>query len=296
MKDAFSKLHPITNLLFFVFSIGFAMFINHPVCIVLSIIAAGINAVYLNGKKAVLLSVKFLLPLIILTSIINPVFNHQGATIIEYLPWGNPLTLESIIYGITAAVLLSSAVLWFSCFNSVMTSDKFVYLFGRIMPSLSLVLSMALRFVPRFNAQLKEVRKAQKALGSDLSDGTIITRIKHSVIIISLMITWSLENAIDTSDSMKSRGYGLKGRTSFSIYKFTSKNAYCVSTMLAEIITIIFLISFGSIRFRYYPTVKGNLLDMQAIIFYIIYFIFLLTPMIINVGEGIKWKRLKSAI
>ena len=110
------------------------------------------------------------------------------------------------------------------------------------------------------------------------------------------MITWSLENAIDTSDSMKSRGYGLKGRTSFSIYKFTSKDAYCVSTMLAEIITIIFLISFGSIRFRYYPTVKGNLLDMQAIIFYIIYFIFLLTPMIINVGEGIKWKLLKSAI
>lgn len=296
MKDSFSKLHPITNMLFFVFAITFTMFINHPVCIAISLITAGLTAVYLNGKQALLFSLRFLLPLIILTAVINPVFNHRGATIIEYLPWGNPLTLESVIYGLTAAVLLSSAALWFSCFHKVMTSDKFVYLFGRVIPSLSLVLSMALRFVPRFNAQLKLVRKAQKAIGRDMSDGTILLRIKNGVKILSLMITWSLENAIDTSDSMKSRGYGLKGRTSFSIFKFTKKDACVLIAMLAEAAVIIELLFLGFAKFRYFPTIRGSMFGAGTIVFYAVYSLFLLIPLIINIGEGVKWKRLKSAI
>ncbi len=296
MKDSFSKLHPITNMLFFVFAIIFSMFINHPVCIALSLISAGLNAVYLNGRQTLIISLRFLLPLIILTALINPVFNHRGATIIKYLPWGNPLTLESIIYGLSAAVLLSSAALWFSCFHKVMTSDKFVYLFGRIIPSLSLVLSMALRFVPRFNTQLREVRKAQKAIGKDLSDGTVLLRIKNGVKIISLMITWSLENAIDTSDSMKSRGYGLKGRTSFSIFKFTQKDAWISAALLAAVTVLIVLIVLGFAKFRYFPTIKGNIFSAESIVFYTVYSLFLLTPLIINVWEGVKWKRLKSAI
>ncbi len=47
---------------------------------------------------------------------------------------------------------------WFSCYNKVMTSDKFIYLFGRLIPALSLILSMALRFVPGLTGQLKVIR------------------------------------------------------------------------------------------------------------------------------------------
>ena len=85
-----------------------------------------------------------------LAALVNPAFNHEGATILTYLPSGNPLTMESMFYGVAAAVMLASVVLWFSSYNEVMTSDKFVYLFGRIIPALSLVLSMALRFIPKF--------------------------------------------------------------------------------------------------------------------------------------------------
>ena len=296
MKDAFSKLHPFTNLLFFLFAVSFSMFINQPVCIFISVLTSALTAVYLNGKNILLFSLKVLLPLFLLTAIINPVFNHRGATILQYLPWGNPLTLESVIYGISAAALLLSAVLWFSCFNKVMTSDKFVYLFGRIIPSLSLVLSMALRFVPRFNAHLKEVRKAQKAMGADMSDGTVIIRIKHALRIFSLMITWSLENAIDTSDSMRSRGYGLKGRTSFSVFKITKSDLLYILIMLAEISALVVLLLSGAVKFSYFPLIKGNVFGAQSFVFYILYFLFQLTPLMINIGEGAKWKRLQSKI
>ncbi len=61
-----------------------------------------------------------------LAALVNPAFNHEGATILTYLPSGNPLTLESMLYGAAAAVMLASVVLWFSSFNEVITSDKFV--------------------------------------------------------------------------------------------------------------------------------------------------------------------------
>lgn len=296
MKDTFSQMHPIVNFVFFAFVIGLSMFILHPVCLVISLLCALINALYLNGKKAVRLSLLYLLPTVVLISIINPVFNHDGVTILTYFPWNNPLTLESIFYGIATAVLLSSVVLWFSCFNNIMTSDKFIYLFGRIIPSLSLVLSMALRFVPKFIAQFNVVRNTQKCIGRDISDGSLFYRLKNAVKIISIMITWALENAIETADSMKSRGHGLKGRTAFSIYRFSRRDAAILTAIVIIGVILTLMSIIDAAKFRYFPSVRGNVINVTSIVYYILYFALMILPLIINVWEGAKWKRLKSAI
>ena len=96
--------------------------------------------------------------------------------ILAYLPSGNPLTLESMLYGLASAALLSATLLWFTCYNAVMTSDKFIYLFGRVIPALSLVLSMTMRFVPRFRTQLHTVAQAQKYMGRDTENGKMCIR------------------------------------------------------------------------------------------------------------------------
>lgn len=170
-------------------------------------------------------NLKYMLPMLCFTALINPAFNHEGVTILIYLENGNPLTLESIVYGIAAATMLIAVMCWFSCYHVVMTSDKFVYLFGRIIPSLSLILSMVLRFVPRFKTQIHIVSSAQRCIGRDVSNGSVLTRIKQGIKILSIMVTWMMENAIETADSMKSRGYGLHGRTAFSIYSFDKEMA-----------------------------------------------------------------------
>lgn len=295
MKDAFSQMHPIVNFIFFAFVIGFSMFIMNPACLLISLVCALFNVLYLNGKKAVRLSVLYLLPTIIIIAIVNPVFNHDGVTMLAYFPWDNPLTLESIIYGIATAVLLSSIVLWFSCFNEVMTSDKFIYLFGRIIPSLSLVLSMALRFVPRFIFQFNVIRNSQKCIGRDISDGKLLQRLKNAAKIISIMISWALENAIETADSMKSRGHGLKGRTAFSIYRFSKRDAAVLSLIMTSGVILIIMSVLDVAKFRYFPSVKGNVISTPAIIYYALYFSLMIMPLAINVWEGIKWKRLRSA-
>lgn len=296
MTDAFSKLHPTVNFLFFAFVLALSMFIMNPICLALSLVCAFVNAVYLNGIKTVKLCLKFILPISLLIILINPVFNHQGVTIIAYFPWDNPLTLESIVYGAASSALLSAVVLWFSVFNSVITSDKIVYLFGRIIPSLSLVLSMSLRFVPKFSAQLKNVRNAQRCIGRDVSDGSAVSRIKNGIRIISIMLSWSMENAIETADSMKSRGFGLKGRTAYSIYKFDRRDLVMLIIVALLGVSVSVSAIMGVIDFTYYPSIKGSLTDVPSLIVFFLYGILMLIPTILNIGEGIKWKRLRSVI
>ncbi len=116
--------------------------------------------------------------------------------------------------------MLVSVLNWFSCYQVVMTSDKFIYLFGKAIPAMSLILSMVLRFVPKFKNQIVKISNAQKCIGRDVTNGNMLMKAKHGMKILSIMTTWALENSVETADSMKSRGYGLRGRNNFSIYRF----------------------------------------------------------------------------
>ena len=295
-KDAFYGFHPLVNFLYFVLTIQSAMLFRHPLCQIVSLISSLSYAIYLEGGKAVSVAVKFLLPVVLLTSVINPMFSHEGRTIMLYLPTGNPLTLESILYGISAGVMLASAFLWFRCFNLIITSDKFIYLFGKIKQALSLVLSMTLRFVPRFKKQMSIVADAQRVAGRDVSTGSIFKRLRNGITILSILITWSLENAIDTADSMKSRGYGLAGRTAFSIYRFDKRDQMAMLWLLGTGICILTGSVTKQLYWQYYPYIKGVTTQPVSIVLYIVYVLLCFTPLIINGKEDAKWRYLKSKI
>ncbi|MCL2121313.1 MAG: energy-coupling factor transporter transmembrane protein EcfT [Clostridiales bacterium] len=292
--DSFAGFHPLVNLLYFSAVIGFAMFFTHPACLGISLICAISYSLYMNGRKAAKFILVFMLPMLLFTALINPAFNHQGITILTYLPSGNPLTLESIVYGVAAATMLITVVSWFSCLNAVMTSDKLVYLFGRLIPALSLVLSMALRFVPRYREQLKIIANAQRCVGRGGTDGNIIQKMKHAVKIQSIMVTWALENAIETADSMNGRGYGLPGRSFFSLYRFDRRDGYALSYIAACSVIVISGTVSGAYSFRYFPSVRGLWTGLPTILLFIAYFALSIFPMIINIREDLLWRSIES--
>ncbi len=293
-RDTFSSYHPIINFIYFALVLVFSMCFMHPAYLAVSLATAVAYNIYLKGKKAVRFSLMYMLPMMLMAAVFNPAFNHEGATILTYLPSGNPLTLESVVYGVAAAVMLAAVVSWFTSFNEVITTDKFVYLFGRIIPALSLVMSMTLRFVPKFRNQIRVVSEAQRCVGRDVSDGSIFRRARNGITILSIMITWSLENAIETADSMKSRGYGLPGRSAFSIYRFDSRDKSALCWLIFCGVYIISGWIAGGAYFRYYPTMKGVEFSPIALSFLLVYLALCLTPVIINVKEDRKWKRLRS--
>ena len=294
MKDRFGHYHPLVNFLYFALVIGFSMALNHPLAQGISLVCAIVYAVQTEGRKAVLFTLKWCLPMVLLTAFINPAFSHEGRTILLYFPNGNPLTLESILYGISSGVLIATVMLWFLNFNRVITSDKFIYLFGRIIPAMSLVLSMTLRFIPKFKAQLQLVTDAQKSIGRDISEGTLWRRTKIAITVLSIMVTWALENAIETADSMKSRGYGLKGRTAFSIYRFDDRDkmallylGFCGFYLL----TGSMVSAFG---FRYFPSIRYIGVNAVTLSFQFGYVILCLMPVALNRAEERKWKAMHS--
>lgn len=294
-RDTFSGYHPVINLFYFVLVLAFAMVLMHPVCLGISLAAALCCTRTLGGKKAVRGSLLLLLPMAVLAAAVNVLFNHEGATILAYFPSGNPLTLESILYGVSAAVMLSALVLWFLCFSQVMTSDKLVYLFGRIIPALSLVISMTLRFVPKFKAQFKVVADAQKCAGRPIDEGKTITRIKNAVTVFSIMVTWSLENGIETADSMKSRGYGLPGRSAFSIFTFDKRDKKALLWLTFCAVTMIYGTASGGFAWQFYPVMRGRPVDAVVVFLYLIDLALGMTPVFLHWQEERNWKKLQEA-
>ena len=294
MDDCFAKYHPFVNFLYFTLVIGFSMTLGHPIAQGISLICALSYAVQTEGTKAALFSLKWCFPMFLLTAFINPAFSHEGMTILAYLPSGNPLTLESILYGLSAGTMLATVLLWFKNFNRVITSDKFIYLFGRVIPALSLVLSMTLRFIPKFKAQMNTVIDAQKSIGRDISQGSLWHRAKIAITVLSIMVTWSLENAIETADSMKSRGYGLKGRTAFSIYRLDDRDkmallflGFCGLYLLSGCIAD----AFG---FLYFPQLRYVGINMATMSFQFVYLCLCMMPIVLNWVEERKWKAIHS--
>ena len=294
--NEFKSYHPIVSFLYFAAVIGFSVVFMKPLCLIIGFLSGFVYSVILGGTKTLKFNLYCLIPLLLAAVLLNPLINHEGATILTYLPDGNPLTLESIVYGAASAFMLSSVVCWFSCFNKIMTSDKLIYLFGKIIPSFSLVLSMIFRFIPRFAEHIRIISSGRRCMCPSNGSGGIAAKAKNGVRVLSAMMSWSLEDSIDTADSMKSRGFGTGKRTAYSNFRFDRRDAILLTiiSVLAALITI------GGIthmfRFRYFPSVEWQPTSFFGIVSDVLYAVLFFIPIIIEAAEEIKWKKLKSKI
>ena len=286
-------------MLFFAGVIGVTMFVTHPVILAISLISGTAYCALLKGwKRTIRNNIILTLPVMIIAAAVNPMFNHYGVTILGYLPNGNPFTLESCVYGLVMALMLACVITWFACYTEVMTSDKFIYLFGRIIPALSLVLSMALRFLPRFSRQAGVIADGQKCVGRSMEHGSLIKRVKYGITIFSILVTWALENAIDTADSMKCRGYGEKGRTAFAIFRFDKRDGICLLAMAVCFAGVLAGAWKGYTFSRYNPRilVEGWPLSPISALVFGAYLLFCMLPVILEITDRILWKRRREGV
>ena len=283
-KDAFSKLHPVVLLVYFVLEFVFAVWLLHPAALCISLAAALAYHARLCGAKSVRLAAA-LFPVCLFAALLNPLFSHAGVTILAYFPSGNPLTLESVVYGGAAALSLAASVTLFACLSAVMTSEKMTYLFGRAMPSLGLLLSMTLRFVPRFAARYRAVREAQETLGLRRS------RKKTATAVLSATVTWALEGAVESADAMRARGWGSGERTSFTVYRFSARDRRMLLFFFVCGFFVLCGACGGGFRFRCYPSVRLAPLSPLSLAVWLAYAGFAFAPILYNGKEALRWKR-----
>lgn len=280
--DAFSRCHPAVNFLFFVAALGCGMVIQHPAYILAGVVSGGLYFCLLYGRRG-FSRIGMLLPLPILTAVLNPLINHRGKAVL-FLVMGKPYTLEALCYGLALGGIFLVMMLWFGCYSAVLTSDKFTSLFGSIIPSLSLLLVMVLRLIPAFTRKTKQVLDARRAIGMGAEQtGSIPEKLRSGMTVLSALTSWALEGSIITADSMRSRGYGCGKRTSFRLYRMTGRD-WVLLTLIGALFCIVLLA--GGTDASYTPAMKVAPLGWG----FPAYCALLLIPTIFEGKEAAAWR------
>lgn len=246
------RMNPFTVAIYFLSVILITAIVQSPVYSAAALVCSAVFAFILNRKTAAKTLI-VMLPMVILAVIINLLFSNKGVTELVRLPSGNSITLETLIFSLFTGAMTIALVMWFIGLNKCMTSDKTVYLFGKFLPSLALLLSMTLRAIPMFARRAKQTAAAQRFVGNDIYSGSLRSRIKSGVHVLSVTVTDTLEHSAYTARSMKYRGYGTAKRTAYSIFRFTPADFMIITVTVICLTTVTVLFISGSAAYLYYP-------------------------------------------
>lgn len=283
--DRFSRLNPKVSLLFFIFQIIITIAVFNPILLGASLLFGAVYKLITDGKGALRLVFSALLPLVLLVTLFNFAFTHYGETVL-FTVLDMRFTLESLFYGFTQGLLLGAVLIWISAYSATMTADGLLSVLGGLTPDIALVFSMVLSFLPRLRKNVREIGDARLLYDNEVST------LKRSINNFSALITLTLEESIDLSDSMRARGYNKK-RTVYSRYRFSSRD---LLVLLIEILlfalTVCFQLS-GKYSFVYEPEIILGRIPPLALTPYLL---LSLLPTAFDLTEDIKWFILKQKI
>ena len=281
----FDSYHPMINFIYFTAAITCTICFKHPIFLGITFISSFAYSIKLGGFKQFLLDMLFFL-LALGYALNYASYEHFGVTVLAQNMIDNQITLEALVFGLTNGLIVASVCMWFSCVFMLITADKIVYLFGRISPKLSLFLSILLRTIPRVKVRAKRIEISREGIGRGVKQGTIWEKVLHFFALLSILITWTLEDFVESSNSMKSRGYSLKGRTAFSIYRFDNRDRSLVIAFFWCLTVVGMGVLFNQTTIYFDPVIILNPITKVSYVFYMVYGIFLLLPMMLQIiGE-----------
>ena len=291
MKDAFSKCHPAVNFLFFAGAIGTSVLIQHPMYLLVGILTGATYYLLLNGRKGwkMLLGMAMLF---LFLMVINPLFNTFGETPLCYL-FGRPYTLEALRYGAVLGGVFVTMLLWFGCYNKVLTSDKFTSLFGNLISAISLLLVMVFRMVPNLMRKAAQFAGARKSIGKGAGENAATKeKLSDGMTVLDALTSWVLEGSVVTGDSMRSRGYGTAKRSSFMIYRMSITDWTLLIVIPSLLALVIAAACLGQMAATYMPEFYISPLSWGIIP----YALYLLIPTALHTKEVILWHISRSKI
>ena len=274
----FEACHPAVNFIFFAAVLYGSATFRHPVFLTIAYLCAFAYSVKRRGKRAVLFNL-CLLPLIAAFALYYSSYHHFGVTVLRKNFVDNNMTLESLVYGLVIGLRFATVCMWLESMFQVVSSDKVVYLFGKISPLLSLFLTILLRLIPRIGLEARRINLAQKGIGRGSNQGDVFQRFGNSLRIFSMLITWMISALALESDSMRSRGSLLRGRTAFSIYRFDNRDRAFVIGLFACITLTIMGVILGASKMWYNPRIIWRPLNGIGIITAIGYLALCFMPM-----------------
>lgn len=289
MENGFRGYHPYVVFFYYMCTVFLLMYFKHPVFLLIALfILILVNVSHDRGAALR----KWTIPLVLMSSVfilLNPFLVSRGTNILFYFR-GKQVTLEAMVYGVVMALALVSVLIMFVSFNLILNGNKFLYIFSRVLPRTAFLTMIAIRFVPLLKLRFDEIAAVQRVRGATVSTGKIRERARKGMHMIQILLTWSLEEAVQTADSMKSRGYGIGKKTSYIPYRMEKRDwAWLIVLFVLCIICLLGgLLGYGKIVI--YPEL-GTLhlypLDWLLLICMIVLLSF---PLLVEGREKLRWK------
>ncbi len=278
-------IHPSVYLIYFFVLIIFALLFDDLYYLLIFIIAILALIILQGAKSKISDALKLFIPISIIIIILNPLVSHNGTTEIP-LFFNFTITLESFVYGLLMALSLLIIYLIFVSFNSYVDYQQLLYLASNHFPNICMILIMAMRFVSLLTYRFKEVEKIHSYDGKSKID-------KYGSL-VAVVLSWSLEEAMLTSKSMKARGYGVAKRTNYLKFEF-NKIDYVILLIIA-ISSVILLIGYtqGYGLVSIYPTISPDFFQMKFSYYFIAFIVLLLPFTIMEINEKIMLRGVKN--
>ncbi len=272
----FNYLHPAAKAIYYGLLFLCLMIVFDPAALVLALVLMVLVS-YASGSSALKGYARFFTVLAATIVLINFAFNHRGSHVLFYV-LDRPMTLESLLYGAASALLIICIILLFRSVSACVTTAEFLYLFAGSMPELGMLVSMTCGFFQAFAERGKDIQQAVRMKNIDIGLGTLRQRSLAGMQIMNVLIALTLENALMTVMSMKTRAFELKKRKCGFSYNIRPRDVgiITVSTLLAAVVIGIRMT--GLYQLTVYPSVELVSEGPAAIIFYGAFIALLLIP------------------
>lgn len=234
------RLDPRTKLLATLLAI-ILIFVTQNIWALLFVAVAVFAIIFISKIpfKMYLKNIKFILPIILLTTVINLFYIKDGNLILSF--WIIKITdygiYRSVFMGVRVILLiLISAVLTYTTSPNDITDGlerlfsplRFIGL-GKAVHTITMMMTIALRFIPTLIEETVKIMNAQKARGADFENGKLKDKIKAVIPILIPLLISSVRRAYDLAEAMESRCYnGGEGRTRLKQLKFTALDVYAL--------------------------------------------------------------------
>ena len=200
--------------------------------------------------KSIFRGMKPLLMILIFTAVLNIFFTEGETVLVEF--WVLKITLEGLIRAffmmIRILMLITGTFLLTYTTSPIALTDGLESLLSPLkvikvpVHELSMMMCIALRFIPTLIEETDKIMSAQKARGADFETGNLMQRVKALVPILVPLFISAFRRADELATAMECRCYhGGEGRTKMKLLRYMRRD-YCAYglgvLLLAGIITL----------------------------------------------------------
>ncbi len=245
------RLDPRTKLMVLVIYIA-ALFvavswISYGVMLAFLVLCIAISKIPL---KSIFRGMKPLVMILIFTAVLNIFFTSGETVLVSF--WVIEITMEGLIRAffmmIRILMLITGTFLLTYTTSPIALTDGLESLLGPLkkikvpVHELSMMMCIALRFIPTLIEETDKIMSAQKARGADFETGKLMERVKALVPILVPLFISAFRRADELATAMECRCYhGGEGRTKMKLLRYARRDyqAYGFSAvLLAGIITL----------------------------------------------------------